>query len=92
MPGSSVARNESRCAKSAFKIKFSNQKVKVRACRKQVYLGIQCLKNAKLNTEILKVLFNPGYNTTDFLVDFLRYYNCRPPYARNCIYEEKVWY
>uniref|UniRef100_A0A1I7VHB3 Non-specific serine/threonine protein kinase n=1 Tax=Loa loa TaxID=7209 RepID=A0A1I7VHB3_LOALO len=37
-----------------------------------------------------QVLFNYGYNTNEFLTDFLRYYNCRPPYACNCIYEEKI--
>lgn len=30
------------------------------------------------------VLFNPGYNTNAFMIDFLRYYGCRPPYARDC--------
>ncbi|KAE9416775.1 hypothetical protein Angca_005932, partial [Angiostrongylus cantonensis] len=34
-----------------------------------------------------KVLFSPGYNTRAFLVDFLEYYGCRPPNARNCVYE-----
>ncbi|ETN86035.1 hypothetical protein NECAME_06110, partial [Necator americanus] len=34
-----------------------------------------------------KVLFSPGYNTHAFLVDFLEYYGCRPPSARNCVYE-----
>ncbi|VDO44724.1 unnamed protein product [Onchocerca flexuosa] len=38
----------------------------------------------------IEVLFNYGYNTNDFLIDFLQYYNCRPPYACNCIYEEKM--
>ncbi|KHN85310.1 Protein SZT2, partial [Toxocara canis] len=37
-----------------------------------------------------QVLFNQGYNTNAFLIDFLQYYGCRPPYARNCIYEERV--
>lgn len=37
-----------------------------------------------------QVLFNYGYNTHDFLTDFLQYYNSRPPFAYNCIYEEKV--
>ncbi|KAM3715693.1 KICSTOR complex protein, partial [Dirofilaria immitis] len=37
-----------------------------------------------------QVLFNYGYNTNDFLIDFLQYYNCRPPYACNCIYEERM--
>ncbi|VDN93928.1 unnamed protein product [Brugia pahangi] len=37
-----------------------------------------------------QVLFNYGYNTNEFLTDFLQYYNCRPPYACNCIYEEKI--
>ncbi|VDM96212.1 unnamed protein product [Thelazia callipaeda] len=37
-----------------------------------------------------QVLFSHGYNTNEFLMDFLQYYNCRPPYARNCIYEEKM--
>ncbi|KAI6184934.1 Protein SZT2 [Aphelenchoides bicaudatus] len=36
-----------------------------------------------------QVLFNPGYNTNAFLIDFLQYYGCRPPFARNCIYEER---
>uniref|UniRef100_A0AC34GSR7 Uncharacterized protein n=1 Tax=Panagrolaimus sp. ES5 TaxID=591445 RepID=A0AC34GSR7_9BILA len=35
-----------------------------------------------------QLLFNRGYNTTAFLIDFLQYYSCRPPSARNCIYEE----
>lgn len=35
-----------------------------------------------------QVLFNRGYNTSAFLIDFLQYYNCRPPSARNCIFEE----
>ena len=34
-----------------------------------------------------QVLFNPGYNTNAFLLDFLQYYGCRPPSARNCVYE-----
>uniref|UniRef100_A0A915AZD3 Protein SZT2 n=1 Tax=Parascaris univalens TaxID=6257 RepID=A0A915AZD3_PARUN len=37
-----------------------------------------------------QVLFNQGYNTNAFLIDFLQYYGCRPPYARNCVYEERV--
>uniref|UniRef100_A0A915DTS3 Uncharacterized protein n=1 Tax=Ditylenchus dipsaci TaxID=166011 RepID=A0A915DTS3_9BILA len=37
-----------------------------------------------------QVLFNSGYNTNAFLVDFLQYYGCRPPFARNCIYEETI--
>uniref|UniRef100_A0A158Q8J8 Gamma-tubulin complex component n=1 Tax=Elaeophora elaphi TaxID=1147741 RepID=A0A158Q8J8_9BILA len=37
-----------------------------------------------------QVLFNYGYNTNEFLSDFLQYYNCRPPYACSCIYEEKM--
>ncbi|VDN58252.1 unnamed protein product [Dracunculus medinensis] len=37
-----------------------------------------------------QVLFDRGYNTNAFLIDFLQYYGCRPPYTRNCIYEEKV--
>ncbi|KAK5985858.1 hypothetical protein GCK32_002224 [Trichostrongylus colubriformis] len=36
-----------------------------------------------------KMLFSPGYNTHAFLVDFLEYYGCRPPNARNCVYEER---
>ncbi|KAK6014377.1 hypothetical protein OSTOST_20241, partial [Ostertagia ostertagi] len=33
-----------------------------------------------------------GYNTHAFLVDFLEYYGCRPPNARNCVYEGgDVW-
>ncbi|GMR35958.1 hypothetical protein PMAYCL1PPCAC_06153, partial [Pristionchus mayeri] len=36
------------------------------------------------------ILFMPGYNTSSFLVDFLQYYGCRPPCARNCIYEERT--
>ncbi|KAL6736424.1 hypothetical protein Aduo_006779 [Ancylostoma duodenale] len=39
-----------------------------------------------------KVLFSPGYNTQAFLVDFLEYYGCRPPSARNCVYEERCTY
>ncbi|VDM65306.1 unnamed protein product, partial [Strongylus vulgaris] len=38
------------------------------------------------------VLFSPGYNTHAFLVDFLEYYGCRPPSARNCVYEERCAY
>lgn len=34
-----------------------------------------------------QVLFNPGYNINAFLLDFLQYYGCRPPSARNCVYE-----
>ncbi|CAI4224634.1 unnamed protein product [Auanema sp. JU1783] len=34
-----------------------------------------------------QVLFSNGYNTYSFLVDFLKYYGCRPPNARNCVYE-----
>ncbi|CAG9533303.1 unnamed protein product [Cercopithifilaria johnstoni] len=37
-----------------------------------------------------QVLFNYGYNTNEFLTSFLQYYNCRPPNASNCIYEEKM--
>ncbi|KAI6221740.1 Protein SZT2 [Aphelenchoides besseyi] len=37
-----------------------------------------------------QVLFNPGYNTHAFLIDFLRYYNQRPPYSRDCVYEERA--
>ncbi|GMS83641.1 hypothetical protein PENTCL1PPCAC_5816, partial [Pristionchus entomophagus] len=37
-----------------------------------------------------QILFMPGYNTSAFLVDFLQYYGCRPPCARNCIYEERT--
>ncbi|GMT14320.1 hypothetical protein PFISCL1PPCAC_5617, partial [Pristionchus fissidentatus] len=36
------------------------------------------------------ILFMPGYNTSAFLIDFLQYYGCRPPCARNCIYEERA--
>uniref|UniRef100_A0A7E4VP94 VWFA domain-containing protein n=1 Tax=Panagrellus redivivus TaxID=6233 RepID=A0A7E4VP94_PANRE len=32
--------------------------------------------------------FSRGYNTSAFLIDFLQYYTCRPPSARNCIFEE----
>ncbi|WKX97226.1 hypothetical protein Q1695_013136 [Nippostrongylus brasiliensis] len=39
-----------------------------------------------------KMLFSPGYNTHAFLVDFLEYYGCRPPNARNCVYEERCTY
>jgi hypothetical protein len=35
--------------------------------------------------------FRPGYHMNAFLVDFLRYYLCRPPYARNCVYEGKLF-
>ncbi|KAE9551261.1 hypothetical protein FO519_005518 [Halicephalobus sp. NKZ332] len=35
-----------------------------------------------------KVLFNRGYNTSAFLIDFIQYYSCRPPSARNCLFEE----
>ncbi|PIO74494.1 hypothetical protein TELCIR_03490 [Teladorsagia circumcincta] len=38
------------------------------------------------------MLFSPGYNTHAFLVDFLEYYGCRPPNARNCVYEERCTY
>lgn len=37
------------------------------------------------------MLFSPGYNTHAFLVDFLEYYGCRPPNARNCVYEGGFW-
>uniref|UniRef100_A0A183C3E2 SH2 domain-containing protein n=1 Tax=Globodera pallida TaxID=36090 RepID=A0A183C3E2_GLOPA len=37
-----------------------------------------------------QVMFNPGYNINAFLIDFLQYYACRPPLARNCVYEEIV--
>ncbi|CAD5211766.1 unnamed protein product [Bursaphelenchus okinawaensis] len=37
-----------------------------------------------------QVLFNRGYNTNAFLIDFLQYYGCRPPFALNCIYEERA--
>ncbi|CAD5216067.1 unnamed protein product [Bursaphelenchus xylophilus] len=37
-----------------------------------------------------QVLFNRGYNTNAFLIDFLQYYGCRPPFAQNCIYEERA--
>lgn len=39
------------------------------------------------NKRQFKVLFNPGFDTNAFLVDFLRYYGSRPPHARNAIYE-----
>lgn len=39
-----------------------------------------------------QVLFNRGYNTNAFLIDFLQYYGCRPPFAQNCIYEERAAY
>ncbi|CAJ0586929.1 unnamed protein product, partial [Mesorhabditis spiculigera] len=37
-------------------------------------------------------LFKSGYDTNAFLADFLQYYGCRPAYAQNCVYEERLAY
>ncbi|CAJ0960057.1 unnamed protein product, partial [Mesorhabditis belari] len=36
--------------------------------------------------------FKSGYDTNAFLADFLQYYGCRPAYAQNCVYEERLAY
>ncbi|KAK0394737.1 hypothetical protein QR680_000909 [Steinernema hermaphroditum] len=37
-------------------------------------------------------LFSTGFDAEGFLTDFLKYYEGRPPNARNCVYEDQVKY